>query len=85
MLVFSRECDQEIVIVVPPSTATTTIRCVLTDMRGRKARIGFQAPPRVSINRREIHDQIVAEIDAGSKPADYFTNRPADDGYVSRG
>lgn len=47
MLVLSRKIDQEIII-------GDSIKIMLVDIRGDKVRIGIEAPPNVSIWRKEL-------------------------------
>lgn len=56
MLVISRQRDEDVVIVVPPSETPTEIRVALVDLRGDKARLGFLAPRQVQIDRLELHE-----------------------------
>lgn len=54
MLVLGRKVDEEVYVEVPPSATPTRLKVVLVDIRGEKVRIGFDAPPGVSILRSEL-------------------------------
>lgn len=56
MLVLTRERDQRVVIVVPPSDTPVKLEVTVADLLGSKARIGFDAPAHVSIDRKEVYD-----------------------------
>lgn len=58
MLVLSRQRDQVIVLKV----AGIEINLTLLDIRGDKCRLGFEAPPEVTINRAEVQAKIEAEL-----------------------
>lgn len=51
MLVLSRKLNEEIVI-----DGEITVK--VTSIEGRRVQLGIQAPKDISINRREIHDEI---------------------------
>lgn len=57
MLVLSRHKSEEIVITM----AGIEVVVCLVEIRGDKARLGFTAPPEVSIHRREVQDAINRE------------------------
>lgn len=62
ILVLSRTFGEQVVLTVPPSDQPTRIIVMLTDIRsGNKARIGFEAPDNVSINRAEIQERVDLE------------------------
>jgi carbon storage regulator CsrA len=54
MLVLSRKQNESIVITVPASTTETRIEMKLVDLNSGRARLGFEAPREVRINRMEI-------------------------------
>lgn len=54
MLVLSRLREEAVII----SCGGERIRVAVVDIRGDKARLGFEADPRITINREEIQDQI---------------------------
>ena len=54
MLALTRTLDQEIVITV----GETKVVLKVLRVYGLKVQLGFEAPPEVTINRREIQDQI---------------------------
>lgn len=49
MLVLSRKKDERIVI-------GDLVEIVIVDVRGEKVRLGIQAPPEVTVHRKEIHE-----------------------------
>lgn len=51
MLVLSRQRDQQIVI-------GDEIVVTVIEIRGDKVRLGIQAPPHITVHRREIYDLI---------------------------
>ena len=55
MLVLSRQCEEDIVIV-PPGCEPITIRVV--DIRGDKVRLGIVAQKDVPVHRGEVWDAI---------------------------
>ena len=58
MLVLSRRPGEDIVINGgTPDQVTIYIR----EMDGSKVRLGFDAPPHISIHRGEIHERIMKE------------------------
>ncbi len=54
MLVLSRYRDESIVI-------GDDVVITIVDVRGDRVRLGIQAPPHVSVHRREIYDAITRE------------------------
>lgn len=56
MLVLARTVNRGVIITV----GTVRIRVVLIDQGkpGRASRLGFEAPPEVTINREEVEEQI---------------------------
>jgi hypothetical protein len=58
-LVFERECDERVILVVPPSAEPTRIDVTLSKLRPHKnaAKLAFDAPKRVSIDREEVFEQ----------------------------
>jgi carbon storage regulator CsrA len=54
MLVLSREISQAVLIDVPPSEHRTQIRVLLSDVRGDRVRLGFDADKSVTVMREEI-------------------------------
>lgn len=57
MLVLSRKKSEQVIITVPPSTSPTTITVTTVETKGDTARIGFDAPKEVTINRKEVQDR----------------------------
>lgn len=57
-LVLSRQCYEECVITVAPSTEPTTITMKVTEIRGMKVRTGWEAPQHVRIHRKEVDAKI---------------------------
>ena len=60
MLVLSRRVGEEIVI-------DDTMRVVILGVQGGRIRLGFSAPPHISIQRSEVRDRIAAERPVNSK------------------
>tara|TARA_Y100000310_G_scaffold304285_1_gene343281 strand:+ start:165 stop:341 length:177 start_codon:yes stop_codon:yes gene_type:complete len=54
MLVISRELDEKVII-------GDDIVITVLDVRGRKVRMGIDAPKEVSIHRQEVYDAIQRE------------------------
>ena len=63
MLVLSRKCNESVVIQAPPEgiPAGTIIRVTVCEVRGDKARLGFEAPTAIPIHRNEVFAAIQAE------------------------
>lgn len=55
MLVLSRKKDEQIVITTPSGELITMM---VIEVRGDKARLGFDALPGVKIHRREVFESI---------------------------
>jgi len=53
MLVLTRKIGEEIII-------NNDIKIAILDVRGREIRIGIEAPKSVKINRKEIHEKMIA-------------------------
>lgn len=51
MLVLSRKCGEQIVI-------NENITVTVLEIRGGKVRLGIEAPPEVSVHRREVARQL---------------------------
>lgn len=51
MLILSRKKNETIII-------DNRIEILVVDIRGDKVRIGINAPPEISVHRKEIQDQI---------------------------
>jgi len=58
MLVLTRRVDETVIIDVPASETPTQIRVKVTDIRGDKVRVGFEAPHSIAINREEVYEQL---------------------------
>ncbi len=54
MLVLSRKASEVVQITVPAGTEPQVIRVMVVEVRGDKARIGFNADKSVMIHREEI-------------------------------
>ncbi len=54
MLVLSRKADEVVQIIVPPSAVLQIIKLMVIEVRGDKARIGFDADKSIIIHREEI-------------------------------
>lgn len=50
MLVLTRRVGEEIVI-------DGTIRVMVVAVKGEKIRLGISAPPSITVDRKEVHDQ----------------------------
>lgn len=61
-LVLSRYIDEEIVIADPSGQELITIK--LIEVRGKKARIGVQAPGEYRVDRREVFDSRALSSDS---------------------
>lgn len=63
MLVLSRKRDDSVIIESPPGGIPegTRIRVTVTDIRGDKVRLGFEAPKEVPVHREEVFDAIQRE------------------------
>lgn len=57
MLILTRQKDQKIIVDVGGQRMTIT----LTDIRGDKVRLGFDAPENFKILRQELHDSVLEE------------------------
>lgn len=65
MLVLTRRQDEQVVI-------GGDIIVTVVEVRGNMVRLGFDAPPEVSIHRKEVHDEIARanRLAAGVSPED---------------
>lgn len=63
MLVLSRKKNQSIVI-------NGDITIVVVEIRGDKVRLGVEAPKEIPVHRKEVHEAIRREIEAGNKSND---------------
>lgn len=63
MLLLARKVNEEIILTVPPSTDTRTIRLVVIELRIKQeiVRLGFDADESIVIHRKEVQDLIEAE------------------------
>ncbi|HBT78338.1 MAG TPA: carbon storage regulator [Planctomycetaceae bacterium] len=59
MLVLSRYRDESIII-------GDDVVVTVVDVRGDRVRLGIQAPPHISVHRREIYDAIAKEKESGN-------------------
>lgn len=75
MLVLTRRTDEVITIGDPSSGLPPEIEITVVEVRGGEVRIGIQAPRTTPVHRREIYDEIQAEI-AGMKPETAGMQRP---------
>lgn len=86
MLVLSRQRDEQIIMIVPPSDKPTIILHTTVDVRGDKVRHGIDAPPGVEVHRMEVYDAIQKETGAET-PAEVLAwikrGRIKKDAYVS--
>lgn len=60
MLVLSRKTNQRIIIQVEHQL----VEVVVVSIRGNVVRLGIEAPPEVTVHRREIAEAIKREQDA---------------------
>lgn len=58
MLILSRRQSESVIISIPPSTTTTQVAVMVTDIRGDKVRIGFTMPDCVTVHRQEVQEAI---------------------------
>ena len=65
MLVLSRKIGEGVVITVPPSTETRTIRVSLADILGRRGSFGVEAERDIRIHR----DELLPEADRSRRTA----------------
>lgn len=63
MLVLSRKPGERIRI-------GSEIELRVLEVRGDRVRIGFEAPTNIKIHREEIHQRIVANLEATTPPVD---------------
>ncbi|MGQ9564382.1 MAG: carbon storage regulator CsrA [Thermogutta sp.] len=61
MLVLSRQRDESIII-------GDNIVVTVVDIRGDKVRLGIQAPPEISVHRREVYEAIQREKKRKEEP-----------------
>jgi carbon storage regulator len=61
MLVLSRRVGEEIVI-------NGNIRVTVVEVQGNRVRLGITAPPRVTVDRAEIHERRRAEAEYVDSP-----------------
>lgn len=54
MLVLSRQRDESIIV-------GDNVQITVVDIRGDKVRLGIQAPPNISVHRKEVFDAIQRE------------------------
>lgn len=73
MLVLSRQKNEEIEIVIPPSKETRCMRVAVVDIRGDKVRLGIEAPTEIAVHRSEVMRAI--ERERGLGPLS-FARRP---------
>lgn len=59
MLVLSRRVGEEIVI----GEGVDAIVLTVVEIRGPRVRLGIKAPQQVKVNRREIHDKILRNLE----------------------
>lgn len=64
MLVLSRKKNERIVI-------SDDIELTVVEIRGDKVRLGINAPPSISIHRREVYDAIVRRSSEGEIAKEY--------------
>ena len=54
MLVLSRQRDESIIV-------GDNVQITIVDIRGDKVRLGIEAPPHISVHRKEVFDAIQRE------------------------
>ena len=62
MLILTRQKDQKIIVEVGGQRMTI----VITDVRGDKVRVGFDAPPAFKILRQELYESVLHENESSS-------------------
>ncbi len=60
MLVLSRQRDESIII-------DDVIEITIVDIRGEKVRLGINAPPHISVHRKEVYEAIKKEKEAAAQ------------------
>ena len=60
MLVLARQRDESIII-------GDTVVVTVVDIRGDKVRLGIQAPPEITVHRREVYEAIQRENRTASR------------------
>jgi carbon storage regulator len=68
MLVLSRGRGESVFVTVPPSDRERTIEVMAVEIRGDKARLGFEADRDITVHRSEVVEKI--EREELSKPVD---------------
>lgn len=62
MLCLSRKENERVLVIIPAGTIIPpdgmVIAVTLVELRGDKARLGFDAPPDIPIHRKEVWDKI---------------------------
>lgn len=66
MLILTRRPREMIDLVIPPSPEPTKVTVTILGMIGNQVRIGFEAPKKVSVHRREVTERI--RLEKTSKP-----------------
>jgi carbon storage regulator CsrA len=61
-LVISRQQDEKTILTVPPSDTATRIQVDVNRIKRDQVRLSFDAPRAVSIQRKEIQDDIDRRI-----------------------
>lgn len=68
MLVLNRESNEEVYVDINPLLATygippvKLIRVIMVEIRGKKARLGFDAPAQVEIHRKEVWERMQGAV-----------------------
>lgn len=65
MLILSRHRDESVVITGPDGSRTIV---TIVDVRGDKVRLGFAAPPEVTVHRDEVQHRIDRECNQKRDP-----------------
>ena len=65
MLILSRQRSESVIVSIPPSTTTTQVAVMVTDIRGDKVRLGFTMPDCVTVHRQEVQEAIDRDLRQG--------------------
>jgi len=77
VLVLSRQKDESIIV-------GDDIVITIVDIRGDKVRLGIDAPPHVSVHRKEIYEAIKRELKKPEEPAPLKVHRVHEAGPIPK-